>query len=175
MFFLKNIIKFLAYLVRPADKSTGPKPDRWLALSLIAIPFIILIGTQGYFYVRTHNYKSYALKTMRQDMEALQFSQLRFSEPMSYCKHYYRSVRMYCGASIANQGKGLNYDYARRQAQANGWQLVTATQGTGTPETGWLRYAGYTKEKKCLTLREVEGPDTTQVTLALDHECPAKR
>ena len=173
MFFLKNILSFLAYLARLANKSTGPKPNRWLALSLIAIPFIIVIATQSYFYVRTQNYKNYALKTMHQDLEALQFTQISFNEPMSYCKHYRRSIRMYCGASIVSQDKDFDYDYARQRAQGNGWQL--AKERKGTPDEGWLRYALYTKEKKCLTLREVDGPATTQVTLALDNECQNSR
>ncbi len=174
MFFLKSLSSFLVYLVTPATKATGPKPNRWLVLSLIAIGPIIAISVQSYFYLRTQNYQNYASKMIRQDLQALQFTQTPFNEPLSYCKHYRHSIKMYCGASITSHGKGLDHDYARQQAQANGWQLVATTQGPNAPDRGWLRYALYTKEKKCLTLREVDGPATTQATLALDHECPAK-
>jgi hypothetical protein len=174
MFYVRSLLSFLKYLVTPATKATGPKPGRWLALSLIAIPFVILIGGQSYDYMHTQNYQAYASKTLPQELEALQVTGVPFSESLIYCKHYRRSILMYCGANVANGARGLDFDTVRQHAQANGWHLVTASQDTGTPDTGWLRYADYTKDNKCLSLRETDGPGSTQVRLALDHECPKR-
>ena len=173
MFFFKNILSFISYIATPPNKVTGPKANRWFFISLIAVMAALGIGVPTYFYAHTNNYKNRAISTLHQELEVLGFTQILFNEPVSYCRFTKR--QMYCGAAIVSQGNGLDHDYARRQAQRNGWRLVAASTGTGTPTTGWLRYADYTKENQCLTLREVEGPATTQVTLALDHECPISR